>query len=369
MENKYQLMPELSKDEYAKLKDDIKARGVMVPIEYDEIGNVLDGHHRIKACKELGIKEWPRFIRKGYTEDEKRAHAIALNLARRHLSNDQRRPFWEQMRQAGMTLEAIAKADGTVDASTIKRNLDKSTFANAKVDKATGKDGKKRPTKYKPRKKQTCYISEEAVKKAEKLPEKHKDAVLFGNKSPMEASRDAKSEEFEKIANLPTTKYRVVYADPPWSYGNRMPPGTTEPRDYYPTMELIDICKIPVKDFMLNDSVLFLWVTSPILEESFDVINAWGFKYKASFVWDKIKHNMGHYNSVRHEFLLICTRGSCQPDVRKLFDSVVTEERTKHSKKPDVFYEIIDTLYPKGKRIELFARSKRDGWDSYGNEV
>jgi len=87
-------------------------------------------------------------------------------------------------------------------------------------------------------------------------------------------------------------------------------------------------------------------------------------------VWDKIKHNFGHYNSVRHEFLLVCTRGSCTPDAKKLFDSVLTIERSgKHSEKPQEFREIIETLYTHGKRIELFARAAADGWESYGNEV
>jgi len=84
-------------------------------------------------------------------------------------------------------------------------------------------------------------------------------------------------------------------------------------------------------------------------------------------VWDKIKHNMGHYNSVRHEFLLICTRGSCTPDVVKLYDSVQAIERTEHSKKPEEFRAIIDTLYTHGNKIELFARQPADGWEVWGN--
>jgi len=118
-----------------------------------------------------------------------------------------------------------------------------------------------------------------------------------------------------------------------------------------------------------NDAVLFIWVTSPLLEESFKIIDAWGFKYKTSFIWDKVKHNMGHYNSVRHEFLLLCTKGSCTPDNIKLFDSVQSIEKTKHSEKPKEFRKIIDTIYPKGKRIELFAREKVEGWDYWGNEI
>ena len=126
---------------------------------------------------------------------------------------------------------------------------------------------------------------------------------------------------------------------------------------------------MPVSDIAAKKAVLFLWVTSPILEESFAVIKAWGFKYKASFVWDKIKHNMGHYNSVRHELLLICIRGSCPLDNKKLFDSVQSIERTKHSEKPEYFREIIDTIYTSGKKIELFARKKTKGWHTYGNQI
>lgn len=173
----------------------------------------------------------------------------------------------------------------------------------------------------------------------------------------------------EKVELQTDKKYRVIYADPPWSYGNQMPRGTTTPNNYYNTMTLQEICDMPVKDIAENDSILFLWTTSPHLRESFDVIDAWGFEYKTSFVWDKVKHNMGHYNSVRHEFLLVCTRGSCTPDNIKLFDSVYSEERTEHSKKPEHFREIIDTLYTWGNKIELFARTKADGWEVFGNET
>jgi N6-adenosine-specific RNA methylase IME4 len=134
-------------------------------------------------------------------------------------------------------------------------------------------------------------------------------------------------------------------------------------------MTLAELCDLPVAEIADENAVLFLWTTSPLLEESFTVINAWGFKYKASFVWDKVKHNMGHYNSVRHEFLLIATKGSCQPENQKLFDSVVSEERTEHSAKPDTFRNIIETLYPSASKVELFARKQSDGWSAWGNQA
>jgi N6-adenosine-specific RNA methylase IME4 len=167
---------------------------------------------------------------------------------------------------------------------------------------------------------------------------------------------------------IPDGKYRVIYADPPWKYGNTMPESFGEQADHYKLLTVAEIAELPIKSMAQDNAVLFLWVTSPILAESFEVVNAWGFTYKAAFIWDKVKHVMGHYNSVRHEMLLICVRGSCQPDVHKLFDSVYSEERTEHSKKPEYFRQVIDTIYPEGKRIELFARRKADGWDVWGND-
>jgi len=79
---------------------------------------------------------------------------------------------------------------------------------------------------------------------------------------------------------------------------------------------------------------------------------------------------MGHYNSVRHELLLIATKGSCIPDNVELFDSVQSIERTdRHSEKPEEFRKIIETLYIYGNKLELFARKSVEGWEVFGNEL
>jgi len=170
--------------------------------------------------------------------------------------------------------------------------------------------------------------------------------------------------------------YRIIYADPPWQYNDELIEGKKDSSTYgaqihhFPPMSIESLCEMGLPK--TNDNaVLFLWVTSAIKpDDAHAIVNAWGFEYKAKFIWDKVKHNYGNYNSVRHEELWICTKGSCVPDVPKLFDSIQTIERTnEHSEKPEEFREIIDTLYPIGNRIELFARKKTDGWDSWGNEV
>lgn len=180
---------------------------------------------------------------------------------------------------------------------------------------------------------------------------------------------------------LPDGIFRVIYADPPWLYAAEQHGKGSEQYSkigqdtvlatHYPSMPTEDICALPVRDIAADDAVLFIWTTSPKLFETADVIKAWGFTYKASIVWDKVKHNVGHYVSVRHEFLLIATRGSCLPDSHTLHDSVISIERTEHSAKPPYFRELIDQMYtPQGNdRIELFARGDLpDGWQGWGNE-
>ena len=171
---------------------------------------------------------------------------------------------------------------------------------------------------------------------------------------------------------LPEGKYRVIYADPPWFYNDKCDEGAIQSEgseSKYSSMTIDELCNLPIKELAQDDAVLFLWVTSPLLFECAPIIKAWGFEYKSSFVWDKVKHNMGHYNSVRHEFLLICTRGSCTPDSSELVDSVQSIDRTDHSVKPDEFRTIIDRLYTHGNKIELFARRPADGWCVWGNEI
>jgi len=145
--------------------------------------------------------------------------------------------------------------------------------------------------------------------------------------------------------------------------------------DHYDCLDDAQLCEYrpggvrTVKELADRDAVLFLWTTAPMLQRAFPIIDAWGFEYKTFFVWDKVKHNVGYYNSVRAELLLVCTRGSCTPDTGKLIDSVQTIERSdKHSEKPQEFYDIIEAMYDHGRKLELFARNPRQGWDADGNE-
>lgn len=206
------------------------------------------------------------------------------------------------------------------------------------------------------------------------IPRETFDEVKAGEKTITEVKRELKKQEVSAQPPMPDDRFRVVYADPPWKYGDTREGldkwAATAAEDHYPTMSIEELCALPVKKIAADNSVLFMWVTSPLLAECWPVIESWGFKYKASFIWDKVRHNFGHYNSVRHELLLVCTRGSCLPDGESNSDSVVSIERNaRHSEKPGEFIDLIESMYRTGKKIELFSRKRREGWESWGNEV
>jgi len=147
----YQIMPELSQEDYLALKQDIAERGIQIPIEIDAAGNILDGHHRLRAWKELRDTGWdlqdkyPRVVRLFETEEQKRNHIRALNILRRHLTKEQRDDQWAAMRADGMSYRQIAEVSG-VAPNTVRS----ATVQNCTVQPTVviGKDGKKRkPTK------------------------------------------------------------------------------------------------------------------------------------------------------------------------------------------------------------------------------
>lgn len=165
--------------------------------------------------------------------------------------------------------------------------------------------------------------------------------------------------------------FRVVYCDFPWIYGNK-PPSGSGAQSHYPGMTIEDGMKLPVAAHCHTDAVMFFWVTAPMLYEQpgpNDLIRSWGFTPKTGMVWDKVQHNFGNYVSIRHEHLIICTRGSCTPDrPTPMFDSVIAERQDgEHSGKPESFRKMIERLYD-GPYLELFGRERREGWSVFGND-
>lgn len=170
-----------------------------------------------------------------------------------------------------------------------------------------------------------------------------------------------------KVIPMPEGEFDVIYADPPWRYDFSKSDNRAI-ENQYPTMEVSDICKLKVP--AADNSVLFLWGTAPKLLEAMAVIKAWGFEYKTNAVWDKRRIGMGYYFRIQHEHLFIATKGSPGvPGEKARPDSIFSQAKTQHSSKPLIVYEIIEAAYPNKRYLELFGRTKRNNWTTWGNQI
>jgi len=187
---------------------------------------------------------------------------------------------------------------------------------------------------------------------------------------------------------LPPGPFSVIYADPPWKFTTRTPKGLDGRPQHYKRMTLAEIKAMPVADCADKDCWLFFWTTGPHLEQAFQVLNAWGFKYSGmGFTWIKINKNakfwlwrskifiylndifMGGGFTTRKnaEFCLLARRGKPKR-ISKNVREVIIAHRREHSRKPDDVYPRIEA-FSKGPYLELFSRCDRKGWTSWGDEV
>lgn len=186
--------------------------------------------------------------------------------------------------------------------------------------------------------------------------------------------------------DLPAKKFDIIYADPPWDYNGKMQfdnSGKVQNFDVkkkifissanfkYPTLKTVDMMKIPIHEIAKDDCLLFMWATSPHLEQSIELGNAWGFEYRTvAFIWDKMNHNPGKYTLSNCELCLVFKRGRIPtPRGARNVQQLVRSPRGKHSEKPWEVLDGIQRMFPTQDRIELFARHKPEGWDVWGLDV
>lgn len=176
---------------------------------------------------------------------------------------------------------------------------------------------------------------------------------------------------------FPDKKYHIIYADPPWDYkGQRQHNGpdgheTGGAIVHYPTITTKKMKEIDIQKITEEDCLLFMWATSPHLDQAIELGKAWEFNWATiGFVWDKLKVNPGFYTLSQVELCLIFKKGKIPtPRGKRNIRQVVYVKRSKHSEKPEEVRRRIEMMFPIHKKIELFARKKVDGWDSWGNEI
>jgi N6-adenosine-specific RNA methylase IME4 len=164
-------------------------------------------------------------------------------------------------------------------------------------------------------------------------------------------------------------KYKTILIDPPWLErgGGRIKRGADR---HYPLLNTEEILLVISGCPMFKpdeNSHLYLWVTNNFLKDGLRVMETIGFRYITNIVWVKDRIGLGQYFRGQHELCLFGVMGRLMTRRRDI-PTVIFEPKTSHSRKPESMYRLIEEAsYP--PRLEMFARNKRDGWDSWGQEV
>lgn len=174
-------------------------------------------------------------------------------------------------------------------------------------------------------------------------------------------------------------RFGTVMADPPWRFTIRTGKVAPEHKrlSRYPTLDLNEICALPVAEAMRDTAHCYLWVPNALLPEGLAVLNAWGFTYKSNLIWHKVRKDggsegrgVGFYFRNVTEVILFGVRGKnarTLPPGRRQVNLFATRKR-EHSRKPDEQYGIIEACSP-GPYLELFGRGRRAGWTVWGNQA
>lgn len=168
---------------------------------------------------------------------------------------------------------------------------------------------------------------------------------------------------------------RCIVADPPWAFSDALPGDTRGAASQYACLPVDDIARVMLPAFVGHDNlVLFLWRVAAMQPEALELCRLLEVTVKSEIVWEKLTSTgaphfgMGHYVRNSHETCLIATRGEALPAVRNVRSRFAAPVRA-HSQKPDAFYHLVRAMYPRSRKVEFFARTKRFGWTQLGNQL
>lgn len=355
-----QVLPQPEANQITDLAKSIGRHGQLVPIVADHQGHIIDGRKRIEACHIAGVKPEIIRVKKGTNAAQRFRD---LTLLRDHWSNGQRAIIGAAMANLGVGVNQHTKAMGITQEEAAKvLHTSADSIGRAKTLLASGRQD----------------LVEQVVQKGGSLPQALR---ILKNEALIKKNREALGGETVRAKDSLAAmikkgaRYSVVYADPPWSYGE----GKGSPQDpslHYPLMSMAEIKSMDVKSLAAPNAECLMWVPNSLIPDGLDVLKAWGFRFVTTMVW--CKEGSGPVSKAialpHHETLLIGRRNGGVPMAKraKVPKSFYFEDLGKnrvHSRKPKYFAEIIEKAFPKAAKIELFCRVPREGWTAWGNEA
>jgi N6-adenosine-specific RNA methylase IME4/anti-sigma28 factor (negative regulator of flagellin synthesis) len=394
--HKYNIWPQANEEDFNLIVQDMRDNGFDTnqPITLFE-GAILDGWNRWLASQESGVK--PMFTTFSGTHEEALLYTLRTNK-RRNLTSSQRAALARESEgllveiaeeaqkrmKAGVApapnpgqkiVQGLKDADGIAIHKTHPLHPDFEQNIK-RLDEHATKTATKAAELFNTNR---TYINQ-AARIQEKAPQDFErikageltipQAMKSLAKEEKKAERTAMIEEQKKAIEsgeikLPEGVFEVIAMDPPWHYGREYDPDSSRVANPYPEMTQEQL--LALQPPFAEDCVLFLWTTHAFIFDAKELLEKWGFNYKATMVWDKEKIGMGAWLRMQCEFCLVAIKG--KPTwVNTTWRDIIREPRREHSRKPDTFYEMVESITV-GRRLEYFSREQREGWTTYGNDT
>jgi len=393
------LIPPLSAEERAELERNLVAWGGAREPLVTWSGLLLDGHNRFEICTRLDLFMEERIATKDVVDRDTAIIWIGKNqLGRRNLSSITRIELAIKVTEATARRAKANQAHGQTGPgrtlSTVSEKALEPLDVTAEVARVAGvsyttaSKGIQILKASTPEEIKSAVHSgdlsitagHDGVRALNRMPETRRAEVLerFGadpksdiRRAIGEVKLAAKRELAEEIrANpivTPDGRYQVIVSDPPWKYDTRAEDTSHRGKNQYPDMTTEEICGLPVASLAQDDCILWLWTTNAFMRDAYRCLDAWGFREKTILTWDKELIGLGDWLRNVTEHCILAVKG--QPVVSLTNQTtIIREKRREHSRKPLAFYEMVEALCP-GSKLEMFARTPRDGWASWGAET
>jgi len=353
-----ELIPPLQLEEFSNLEQSIINEGCRDSlIIWNDI--IIDGHNRYEICQKYNVEFTTKNMEFENINDVK-LWMINNQFARRNLPMHQRAIL-------------VFKSKPIIAERAKEQQGKRTDILQNSVESSKPIDTQKELA-------QQAKVSHDTIWKVEKIFTERPELVqrmdsgeMSINQAYNEIKKEVRKELLQKQisdietgkAELPTGKFEVIVIDPPWNYGTQFDAGGRRVANPYPEMTQDELLEIDVPSS--DDSVLFLWTTHKFIWNAKELLENWGYTYRNILVWNKQQIGMGDLFRMQCEFCIVGIKGKPVLNNNHTFRDIFEEGRREHSRKPEMFYSMVNELCI-GRKLDFFSREKREGWEVFGND-